>query len=132
MSSIKDSMKDAGQKVMDTARDAAHFIADKAGKAAEWVKDKTEPGSTKCGDAKTFSDIQPQMDVISSCGCNMGKVDHLEADSIKLTKNDSTDGKHHYVPKGWVARVDEHVHLSRNAEETIRMWHDEAAAATAG
>jgi len=132
MSNIKDKVKEAGQSVADNAKDAVHFIADKAGKAADWVKNKTEGCSMKCGDAKTVNDIQPEMDVISSCGCNMGKVDHLEAGSIKLTKKDSTDGQHHYVPTGWVERVDEHVHLSHNAEETIRLWHNEPAAATAG
>lgn len=120
MATMKDKVKDAGKAVADTAKDAAHFIADKAGQAADWVKDQTK---SECGAAKSVNDIKPHMDVISSCGCNMGKVDHLEGGSIKLTRNDSADGQHHYVPTGWVARVDEHVHLSKNAEEVIREWN---------
>lgn len=127
MSSIKENVKDAGKKIAETAKDAAHFVADKAGQAADWVKDKTKDDS--CGTAKCVTDIEPQMDVVSSCGCNMGKVDHLEGDSIKLTKNDSADGRHHFIPTGWVARVDEHVHLSKSAEETMRNWTTEPAVA---
>ena len=62
------------------------------------------------------------MAVYSSCGCKVGVVDHLEGSSVKLTKNDSPDGQHHYVPVDWVARVDEHVHLSKNADETKAGW----------
>lgn len=143
MSSIKENVKDAGKKIAETAKDAgktvaenvkdaAHFVADKAGQAADWVKEKTKSescGTDACGTAKSVTDIQPKMDVVSSCGCNMGKVDHLEGDTIKLTKNDSADGKHHFIPTGWVARVDEHVHLSKNAEETMKNWTTEPAVA---
>lgn len=128
MSKITDKVKDTGKVIADSAKDAAHFLADKAGQAADWVKDKTRP---ECGPAKGVANIEPKMDVLSSCGCNMGKVDHVEAGSIKLTKQDSTDGMHHFVPCEWVARVDEHVHLSRNAEELTRLWHEQVARTTA-
>jgi hypothetical protein len=120
MSSIKDNVKDAGKKIAETAKDAAHFVADKAGQAADWVKEKTNDHA--CGATRSTSDIQPKMDVIASCGKNIGKVDHLEGATIKLTKNDSPDGLHHYIPTGWVARVDQHVHLSMNSEETMKGW----------
>jgi hypothetical protein len=79
-----------------------------------------------CGQARQVSDIRPQMDVISSCGCNMGKVDHLEGNAIKLTKKDSTDGQHHFIPTNWVDRVDNHVHLRKDAEETRQEWQPNA------
>jgi len=116
MSSIKDNLKSAG-----------HEIAEKAEQAKDWVKEKTGLGEKECGAAKGVADIRPHMDVISSCGCKVGKVDHLEGASIKLTRNDSPDGQHHFVPIGWVARVDDHVHLTKNADETKREWKADAA-----
>jgi len=68
------------------------------------------------------------MEVVSSCGCTMGKVDHLEGGAIKLTKNDSPDGQHHFIPTGWVDRVDNHVHLKKNSQETEQGWKPDAAA----
>jgi hypothetical protein len=108
MSDNRNTSKNAGQKNASTANPIS----------------KDEGG---CGQAKQVSEIRPHMDVISSCGCNMGKVDHLEGDAIKLTKNDSTDGKHHFIPKNWVDRVDNHVHLRKNAEETRQEWQVDAA-----
>ena len=49
-------------------------------------------------------------------------VDHVQGDSIKLTKNDSADGKHHLIPQSWVDHVDTHVHLKKNSAETEREW----------
>jgi hypothetical protein len=68
------------------------------------------------------------MDVIASCGKKVGVVDHIEDATIKLTKNDSPDGKHHFIPTGWVDHVDTHVHLKKNSEETEKGWKSEAAA----
>ena len=126
MSSMKDKVADAAHAVGDTAKDVGHKIADKASQAADYVKEKTGLGDS-CGPAKSVSDITPHMQVIASCGCKMGKVDHLDGSAIKLTKNDSPDGMHHFVPTAWVDRVDEHVHLSKNAEETKRGWKADAA-----
>ena len=39
----------------------------------------------------SFADIREHMDVYGSCGNFLGKVDHVEGDSIKLTKSDSPD-----------------------------------------
>ena len=57
----------------------------------------------------------------------MGKVDHVEGGAIKLTRNDSPDGQHHFVPASWVDHVDNHVHLTKNADETKRNWKSDAA-----
>lgn len=80
-----------------------------------------------CGATKGMADIAPHMDVIASCGCRVGKVDHLEGNAIKLTRNDSPDGKHHFIPAGWVDHVDNHVHLAKNADETRLEWKSDAA-----
>ena len=60
--------------------------------------------------------IQAHMEVLASDGSHVGTVDGVEADQIKLTRNDSPDGQHHFIPLSVVERVDEHVHLTANAE----------------
>jgi hypothetical protein len=66
------------------------------------------------------------MDVIASCGTKVGVVDHIEGGAIKLTKNDSPDGQHHFIPTGWVDHVDNHVHLKKNSKETEQGWKGDA------
>jgi hypothetical protein len=40
-------------------------------------------------------------------GIHVGTVDHLDGDRwIKLTKGDSVDGNHHWIPIDWVERID--------------------------
>ena len=79
-----------------------------------------------CGSPGGVSDIKERMDVIASCGKKVGVVDHVEGGAIKLTKNDSPDGQHHFIPSGWVDHVDTHVHLKKNSEETEREWKSDA------
>jgi hypothetical protein len=126
MSNVKDKLSDAAGAVADKAKDVGHKIAEGAAHAVDYVKEKAGMGKQECGPAKSVSDIQPHMDVIASCGCKMGKVDHLEGGAIKLTKNDSPDGIHHFIPTNWVARVDEHVHLNKDAAETKSGWKADA------
>jgi hypothetical protein len=71
--------------------------------------------------------IQDHMDVIASCGTKVGVVDHVEGKTIKLTKNDSPDKKHHFIPTAWVDHVDKDVHLSKNSKETEQNWKNDAA-----
>lgn len=61
------------------------------------------------------SSIQKHMEVRSAEGSHVGTVDGVEGDRIKLTRNDSPDGEHHYVGLDSVERVDEHVHLADGA-----------------
>ena len=71
--------------------------------------------------------IQEHMDVVGSDGGKVGKVDHLEGvNQIKLTKTDSADGKHHFIPLDWVAKVDAKVHLSKTATDAKAQWKDAA------
>jgi hypothetical protein len=61
-----------------------------------------------------LSKIKEHMDVFDSTGKNIGQVDHLEGkDKIKLTKNSSPDGHHHFVPVAWIDHIDTHVHLKK-------------------
>lgn len=73
-------------------------------------------------------DIREHMEVIASCGKHVGEVDHVEGNTIKMTKNDpAAGGQHHYVPLAWVERVDQHVHLTKNSEEVFKNWKTEPA-----
>ncbi len=47
--------------------------------------------------------IREHMDVIGACGIRLGRVDRVEGNSIKLTKDSGNDGQHHYIPTDWVA-----------------------------
>lgn len=67
--------------------------------------------------------IAEHMDVLASGGERIGTVDHLEgADKIKLAKNTSPDGRHHYIPLAWVDHVDSHVHLKMSDAEVMASW----------
>ncbi len=60
------------------------------------------------------SSIAERMDVIAADGVIIGKVDHFQDGKIKLTKNDSPDHQHHFVPLAWIDHVDAHVHLNKS------------------
>jgi hypothetical protein len=64
--------------------------------------------------------IKEHMEVVGSDGSHVGTVDHLDGrDRIKLTRDDSHDGKHHFIPTDWVDHVDNSVHLNKPADEAI-------------
>lgn len=72
--------------------------------------------------------IAKDMPVIASDGERVGEVDGVESGAsaqdarIKLKRNTSPDGHHHYVPLSDVARVDEHVHLNKSAAAVRSGW----------
>lgn len=75
------------------------------------------------GSSGIASQIRPHMDVIASDGTKIGTVDHLDGtDKIKLTKTESPDGQHHFVPLTWVDHVDSHVHLTKGASDVKAQW----------
>lgn len=78
--------------------------------------------SESTGAVGSPSDIREHMEVYASCGTKIGKVDHVEGDSIKLTKDDSTDGQHHRIPMSWVAKVHDHIHLNKDHKEVQSQW----------
>ena len=68
-------------------------------------------------------DIREHMQVIDAEGVPIGKVDHVEGDRIKLTRDSSSagigshKGHHHFIPKGLVAEVEgDKVRLSARAD----------------
>ncbi|MBP0581975.1 DUF2171 domain-containing protein [Labrys sp. LIt4] len=72
--------------------------------------------------AAAGGDIRENMEVITSDGVNIGTVDDLGDDQIRLAKNTSPDGVHHFVPLDWVDHVDAQVHLKRKAPEVQAVW----------
>ena len=90
---------------------------------ADQHPDKTNASlSESTGPVGSTADIKEHMEVIASCGTKVGKVDHVLGDQIKLTKNDSPDGMHHLIPTAWVAKVHDHIHLSKDHKEVQEQW----------
>lgn len=102
--SIKNKAAEAGHKIAETAKTVGHKIADGAEKATDWVKEKAHLGTDKgacdptkmaCGSENTTANIREHMEVIASCGKHVGVVDHVEGNSVKLTKSDPTAAGQH-------------------------------------
>lgn len=71
------------------------------------------------------SAIKEQMTVVGADGVHIGTVDRLEGERIKLTRADSGDGKHHYLPAGLVAAVEgDVVRLSANAANAVDLFEE--------
>src|SRR5271165_2694142 len=138
---FKDKVEEAGHKVAEAATKFGHKVSEKAEEAVDWAKEKThqagnrieettqkaghqtgKPLDESTGAVGTIAGIREHMDVYASCGTKIGKVDHVQGDTIKLTKNDSPDGKHHTFPLSWVAKVDDHVHLDRDHKQVRAQW----------
>jgi hypothetical protein len=140
--SLKDKVADTGHKIAETATNVGHKVGEKVEEAADLVKEKAhqvghrieEAAQTvkhkvaKLADSKgavgSTAEIREHMEVYGSCGNMLGKVDHVECDKIKLTKNDSPDGRHHLIPLSWVAKVHDHIHLNKNCGEAKAEWQD--------
>jgi len=62
-----------------------------------------------------------------SPGAHVGTVDHMDGENyIKLNKKDSADGKHHWIPVGWVESVDDKaVYLNKTQSEVMAGLIDE-------
>ena len=121
--SFKDKLEDAGDKIAEKATEVGHKVGEKVEEAADWAKEKAHQAGNRIEEAAqkvkhkvatlgrehgrvgSTADIREHMEVYGSCGNFLGKVDHVEGDQIKLTKNDSPDGQHHLIPLTWVARV---------------------------
>lgn len=64
--------------------------------------------------------IKPKMPVVCSEGGQFAVVDHVEGESLKLTKDDK--GEHHFIPLDWVTTVDDKVHVDRPGKEAMKQW----------
>jgi len=70
------------------------------------------------------SEIREHMKVVGSDGQQVGTVDKVEGDRIKLTKNDpAAQGQHHYIPMNSVASIGQgEVRLRQTAQEIKQQW----------
>jgi hypothetical protein len=67
-----------------------------------------------------LSKIKKDQEIIGADGVHVGTVDHVAGDRIKMTRKDSGDGKHHYIPGGLVAEVEgDKVRLSANGDVAV-------------
>jgi hypothetical protein len=105
----------AKDQVRETARQAGHHI-EQSGHAPH------VPLAESTGPVGSTADIREHMEVYASCGTFVGSVDRVEGDRIKLTRKDSPDGQHHLIPMAWVAKVHDHIHLSKDHKEVQAQW----------
>ena len=127
---LKDKAEHAGHEIADAASKARHTIGEKLEEAKDWVKDKAHdvahpsavPLSESTGVAGSTANIREHMSVYATCGKFVGTVDHLQGNQIKLTKKDSPDGQHHLIPLSWVAKVHDHIHLTKDHKEVESQW----------
>ena len=67
-----------------------------------------------------ISSIKEHAQVMGADGVHVGIVDHVQGERIKLTKQDSVDQRHHYIPCSLIAEVEDGVvRLSANADVAI-------------
>jgi hypothetical protein len=73
-----------------------------------------------------LSQIQPNTEVIGADGVHVGTVDHVDGDRLKMTKKDSSDGRHHFIDGGLIASTEGgKIRLSANADVAIMLEEDD-------
>jgi hypothetical protein len=74
--------------------------------------------------------IREHMEIVGSDGEHVGVVDHLEGQTVRLTRNDPmAGGIHHWIPIDWVAGVDRVIRLNRDSKQAVREWQAAAPGA---
>ena len=69
--------------------------------------------------------VTEHLEVLSSDGQHVGRVDHVRGDEIELARLDrTTQGKHYMIPLSWVDHVDDRVHLNVSSEQAGAGWHE--------
>ncbi len=123
--SMSEKMSQVGSHVTHAIKGVGNSIAKGTEAAVEYVMDKTGI-ETEGGKDFGIAGIKDHMEVIASCGKKIGVVDNVEANAIKLTRKDSPDEQHHFIPVSWVARVDGQVHLNKNSKEAVAGWKQDS------
>ena len=116
--SLRKTVENQAQTLTDTLRHTEVEVEDTRGGHAV--------SGTRAVDATSgvaTDRIAEHMPVIASDGTQVGIVDHLEGpDRIKLAKNASPDGQHHFIPLTWVDHIDTHVHLNKTGAQVHAGW----------
>ena len=78
----------------------------------------------------SIDQVQEHMQVIDAEGTPIGKVDKIEGDRIKLTKDSSGqgshEGHHHFIPTGLIAGVEgDTVRLSARVDAIESVFQSE-------
>ncbi len=141
---IKGKAQKAGHKIAEKATEVGHKVAERVEEGKDWAKETaqkvghrvqeaTEKLEHKAdelfgqahGTSNSIAAIREHMDVLGSCGNKLGRVDHVQGNMIKLTRNGSSDGQHHFIPTSWVNHVDDHVHLNKTCVQAKQDWDSE-------
>ncbi|MGE5157244.1 MAG: DUF2171 domain-containing protein [Gemmatimonas sp.] len=67
-------------------------------------------------------EIKEHMEIVGNDGRHVGTVDHVENSELKLSKSDTPDGMHHFLPLANVEYVDDRVHLNRSSIRAMAEW----------
>jgi hypothetical protein len=78
--------------------DTGRFDVDSAGEVDDRIREDM---------MRRIQDEGHDMPVKDAAGDQIGTVDHLDGDRLKLTKSGSMDGQHHYVPLSAVESMDD-------------------------
>jgi hypothetical protein len=70
----------------------------------------------------TPDQIKEHMEVVGNDGLHVGVIDLVDADEIRLAKDDTPDGLHHFLPLANVEHVDDRVHLNRSSIRAMAEW----------
>ena len=78
----------------------------------------------------SIDQVREHMQVIDAEGTPLGKVDRVEGDRIKLTRDSSGqgshEGHHHYIPAGLIAEVEgDSVRLSARLDAVESIFQTE-------
>ena len=96
------------------------------GMQGDGTRDDAARGASMGGAGGDTANIREHMKVVGSDGQHVGTVDHLEGDrEIKLTRRDSDDDEHHFIPTSWVQEVGDTVRLNKTADDARREWRHE-------
>lgn len=61
--------------------------------------------------------IKEHMEITDAAGQHVGTVDAVEDERIKLTRSDSDDSMHHYLPLEAIDRIDDNrIYLKQGTE----------------
>jgi hypothetical protein len=76
------------------------------GQQQQFDRGTSQPLGSAGTDSDFASQVREHMDVVDAQGQTVGKVDSIDGDRIKLTKNDSPDGQHHYISASDIAGIE--------------------------
>lgn len=65
-----------------------------------------QAGGNPASDARLIDQVRERMPVLTPDGKQVGTVDHVDGDRIKLTRTDSPDGQHHYLTTSQIGGIE--------------------------